>query len=173
MPPGIGFSFQPGAQDGQLQRPKGFDGQGSTPQQAIRTLSLRVPQTQSVPGMAPLPLLNAQGGGGTDLDMLLMALLQAFGPTGGRAVGGPQTPRVRPIVPRGQSPDLRVDTPTFDREEFLRRVPGGGIGNTGRGPFNRDMTMPPLEIPNEFPDPTAPISADGPRPAMRGVMPLF
>jgi len=84
----IGTRYQPFA-DTQMQAGGGGRGQGVAPQEAIRTLSLRVPQTQSVPGIAPLPLLNASGGGGTDLDMLLEALMRAFSQGGrGRPLGG-------------------------------------------------------------------------------------
>lgn len=104
MPPGIGYSFQPGG-GGDTPLDRNQQGaQTTVPQQAIRTLSLRVPQTQNPRAVAPLPLLNATGGGGTDLDMLLNALLRAFGPqmaggfSGGPQGGGhPPAPRIRPI----------------------------------------------------------------------------
>jgi hypothetical protein len=88
--PEIGTRYQPFA-DTQLQPGAGGGrSHGVAPQEAIRTLSLRVPQTQSVPGISPLPLLNAGGGGGTDLDMLLAALMKAFSQGGGgaRQLGG-------------------------------------------------------------------------------------
>jgi hypothetical protein len=101
-------------------------GQGVAPQEAIRTLSLRVPQTQSVPGIAPLPLLNASGGGGTDLDMLLAALMKAFG-QGGRgpqsmAAGGGPGPMA---APQGGSMAPPRITPREDGELETRTAPPG------------------------------------------------
>jgi len=158
MPPGIGYSYQPGGDTDTPLQPRGQGGQGIAPQQAIRTLSLRVPQTQSVPGLSPLPLLNASGGGGTDLDMLLTALLRAFGQGGGgqqfsgRSQGRNATPRVipggdGPAPPPGDigpAPRPRVpqDFPTPSGGLGPAPMPqppdsfmGGntGIGNTGRG----------------------------------------
>lgn len=151
MPDGIGFSFQPGRQDTPLQR--GTDGPGSTvPQQAIRTLSLRVPQTQSVPGLAPLPLLNASGGGGGDLDMLLNALLKAFGPGAMRGAsglspgGGGATPRVRPgwdDPQAGGAPQNLADLIPSNRMEDLARLSGGNTGFTGGRPMSGPQNLPP------------------------------
>ena len=116
--PEIGFRFQPGA-DSRMQ-PRNGEAQGTTvPQESIRTLSLRVPQTQSVPGIAPLPLLNATGGGGSDLDMLLRALLRAFGPSAlqgdmSRGPGGGRiaAPRVTPgYVPDPNEPPMEFPLP--------------------------------------------------------------
>lgn len=103
----LGVSYQPGTD---VQFDQGTGGnvrgvRGVSPQEAVRLLSLRIPQnrTAGASGLAPLPLLNAAGGGGSDLDTLLKALLQAFG-QGGRgtgsgmgSMGGAQaTPRVVP-----------------------------------------------------------------------------
>jgi hypothetical protein len=147
-------------------------------------LSLRVPQTQSVPGLAPLPLLNAGGGsGGSDLDMLLTALLKAFGQGGvvggfsGRQAGAQATPRVRPGIDEGPQgvpqpmPQPRppiprdfppyggpLDTtqaPTPTAADLVARI-GGGV--TGGRP--RDFT------------PYAP-APDFPQQLFGGIQPLF
>jgi hypothetical protein len=141
MPDGIGYRYQPGANEALLQRGGNGGSPTTAPQTAIRTLSLRVPQTQSVPGLSPLPLLNATGGGGSDLDMLLAALLKAFGGGGGMGQG-PSRPNAQGAPPRIIP---GIDDPTEDRgplspvnlEEILRGKSGGntGIGNTGRGPM--------------------------------------
>lgn len=140
MPPGIGYSFQPGSQDTPLEQ-RGQNGQGVAPQHAIRTLSLRIPQTTSVPGIAPLPLLNARGGGGSDLDMLLMALLKAFSGTGGgqpgtqsfqvpglQSGGGGTPPRVTPIDPTDPAarPPREPAALPFPTKPFPRDFPTDG-----------------------------------------------
>ncbi len=168
MPPGIGYSFQPGAQDTQLQQ-RGQEGQGSAPQQAIRTLSLRVPQTNSVPGIAPLSLLNAKGGGGTDLDMLLTALLKAFGGgsmpgAGGYMPGGgtPAPPRVKPTDPTdpmGRSmpeqngpPQIPQDFPPRGEPKMPTPIPSPDIP--------RDF--PPTDgTPQPLPMPDGPLEQQG------------
>jgi hypothetical protein len=95
MPANFGTRYQPGADDTRFAHGQDNTRETTVPQQAIRTLSLRVPQTTSTPSVAPLPLLNARGGGGTDLDMLLMALLRAFAPQGVGA-GRQAVPRITP-----------------------------------------------------------------------------
>lgn len=158
MPEGIGYSYQPGRQDTPLQRGETSGGRNTTaPQQAIRTLSLRVPQTQSVPGIAPLPLLNAAGGGGSDLDMLLNALLKAFGPgamPGAAGLAAPSSvaggpPRVRPGFEDPQAggpPQNLADLIPGGRTADLARLSGGntGFGNTGRGPMPTAADLQPL-----------------------------
>lgn len=58
----FGVSFNPGASDGKQPQQQG--GPSQTPiQDAIKTLSLRIPQFRG-PGIAPQPLLNATGGSG-------------------------------------------------------------------------------------------------------------
>lgn len=139
MPPGIGYSYQPGSQDQRLQQTAGGGSPTTAPQQAIRTMSLRVPQTQSVPGLAPLRLLNAQGGGGNDLDFLLKALMAAFGqqvgPAPGRGSFGGGPPRVRPGI--ADPNEQRGPLVPMDREAILREKSNGrgGFGDTGRGPM--------------------------------------
>ena len=192
MPIG-GFSYQPGAQDNQLQ-PRaggGQNGQTTVPQQAIRTLSLRVPQAQNVPGLAPLPLMNARGGGGSDLDMLLTALLRAFG--GGalqpnlQRGGSAQAPRIIPGVeeqsgppvvplpppniprdtsPRGTPPLEPLPTPKIPRD-FPPRGPREPYPS---GSFPAPDTGP---IPNDFPDLNGPITGPFPWKTQGALTPLF
>ena len=169
MPDGMGFRYQPGATDTPLKPGQGHGGGLTTaPQQAIRTLSLRVPQTTSVPGVAPLPLLNARGGGGSDLDMLLTALLKAFGGQGSQrpSGGSPTPPRVRPPI---DDPTVdRGPLETVDWSQILRGRNGGntGIGDTGRGPMGPIGPAPPT-----IPRPDLPVPPGMPVPG--GIEPLF
>lgn len=57
----FGLSFSPNATD--KPRGQGEAGPGATPiQDAIKTLSLRIPQFRGPGGIAPMPLLNSPGG---------------------------------------------------------------------------------------------------------------
>jgi len=161
----IGTSYQPGAdvRFGPQVGPGGGPGQQNiAPQEAIRLLSLRTPQsrTAGAGGVAAKGLLNAPGGGGTDLDYLLRALMAAFGaqsragmvPPG--MAGGPGAPRVSPVggatsgtvaggmtdipIPPGQMPWGGVppagrDLPSPSNPTDLGPGPVGGWGgNPGR-----------------------------------------
>lgn len=88
----FGMSFNP-AHDGGKQ-PQQQGGPSQTPiQDAIKTLSLRIPQFRG-PGLAPQPLLNAQGGGGvmgqgSMPGGLQQILAQLFGNQGQQGQGQP------------------------------------------------------------------------------------
>lgn len=103
----FGLSFNPGQQTGNAQDPQKAGSQ--TPiQDAIRTLSLRLPTFRG-PGIAPMPLLTAQGsagvmGQGQMPGGLQQLLQQMFGqmqpggmaPQGGMAQQGPPAPKIIP-----------------------------------------------------------------------------
>lgn len=115
MPPGIGYRFQPGIQDTQL---NGDDGAGRasglSPQQAVEIRSLRIPDRPSPTAIAPLALLNSPGGGAAGaqgLDSLIAALMQVFQPQAAQA--GPQAPPLPTAQPTAPPP---VD------QDYLRRA---------------------------------------------------
>lgn len=155
----FGFRYQPGAQDTSLQKQGAGGPQTTVPQEAIRTLSLRVPQTTSTPGLAPLPLLNAKGGGGSDLDMLLQALLSAFsqGGGGGLSRGGSAAPR---IIPGTDDPNGNPGQGDLGQIQLPPPPPGfmggnTGIGNTGRphgplGPASQSQSSPREMLLNKY-----------------------
>jgi hypothetical protein len=151
---GLGYSFNPSQPDlpmsdqGAPGRPAG----GLTPQQAVKMLSLRIPERPSPTGLAPMPLLQSPGGAGMQgLDSLIAALLQAFGGAGmdlgtgsrqtpggfgpGRPTGGMLQPSG--MFPAGQEPDL----PPLRAPGPPRISPGS---QTGEGPFQ------PIDLPNGF-----------------------
>jgi hypothetical protein len=80
MPEGLGYRYQPGQTPlKELPLVGGTPGKPS-PQEAVRVLSLRIPKREAPGAIAPLPLLQAQGGGqGSGLEMLLQALMASFG----------------------------------------------------------------------------------------------
>jgi hypothetical protein len=134
---GYGLSFMPGADDPQQQQ-----GEAASPlQSAIKLLSLRLPTVTGARGIAPQGLLHGQGAGGLMGNQSLMAWLQQV-LSGGMAGGAPgmaPTPKVTPGIDDPARRGGRVPAPeaVFNQEEFLKRVPGGGFGNTGR-PMQRE-----------------------------------
>ena len=141
---GFGINFVPGQEDQQRQ-PGGEPGPQVSPlQQAIRTLSLRLPRVGGAQALAPGALLNAPGGaglagmGGMTLEQLLMQLFGggpaaaggnagAAGPQGG--IGGPPTPRIIP----GTTPGIPPPQPPFiDR---TTPIPEGPPGVYQPGPY--------------------------------------
>ena len=144
---GFGINFVPG-QDEQ-QKPQGVGGgpQVSPVQQAIRTISLRLPRVGGAQAMAPgaiapNALMGAPGGGGLagmDDMTLEQLLLRLFGggpmgmPTGGP--GGPPPSRPPPhIIPGGVPPSAPPPSggpslptwpaPTIDRTTPAPETPG-------------------------------------------------
>jgi hypothetical protein len=88
MANGIGYSFQPGGQDIQTDATGSASGRGLSPQEAVKILSLRIPERPSPTAIAPMPLLTSQGGAGVPgLDSLVAALMQSFQGTGADAPG--------------------------------------------------------------------------------------
>lgn len=84
---GMGFSYQPAA-GGSMGAP---DRNAANPQTAVRLLNLRVPRVVGPNAPIPGQLLNATGGGPSDLNMLLRALMASFG-GGGKQIVGPGGP---------------------------------------------------------------------------------
>jgi hypothetical protein len=71
----FGLSFSPADQSGPNGQPT--NGQRPSPvQQAIQTLSLRIPRVVGASGLAPTPLLNSQGGSALGGDPNSAALLE-------------------------------------------------------------------------------------------------
>lgn len=113
MPPGIGYSFQPGADDIALS-PGGRQRAGLSPQAAVKILSLRVPK-QSLGGsaLAPRQLLEASGAAGVpgaSLNQLLQALAQMMQPQ--------RNPVAAPLATQAaqasfQQPDSPASLPSF------------------------------------------------------------
>ncbi len=113
MPQGLGYSFDPGAgQQGQL----GQDGEGGgfsrmSPQQAVKLLSLRIPERPSGHGIAPQALLQSQGGmaagappGPGSMNSIISGLMKMFAPgyQSGEAATG-QGQMAAQGMPQGQA----------------------------------------------------------------------
>jgi hypothetical protein len=113
MPANLGYAFAPGA-DQQL--PGGQNGQGRqgmSPQDAVKLLSLRVPERPAAGGIAPQALLQGQGAagmGGGGLQAIIRALMSMQGGGGAQGMmggggmgggGGLPTPRVIPGIGDG------------------------------------------------------------------------
>lgn len=126
MPEGIGYQFAPSAGDINMQNGGGQGGGsaagGLTPQQAIRILSLRIPNRSNGRGIAPNALL--QGGGAATpgfnvggFDAVIQALMGAFSPqpgSGGGQVTSAGLPPFQPPAPQqgggGMPPPAKPST---------------------------------------------------------------
>lgn len=154
MADSLGFSFQPGADAGQMRdTPMAGGGPGGaargngSPQRAVRILSLRVPQT--LPANAPVSreLLNGAGSagpGGSSLTSMVRALMEAFKPTAPTA--GPQfpTPQAPRSVASSQPPVSRVPDQVFQPQPSQPQAP---VANqpAPQGPqFMGNIDTPPL-----------------------------
>lgn len=142
----FGLSFNPVGEDPQQQ---GQAPQGSqTPiQDAIKTLSLRIPNFRTQGSLAPLPLLQSQGSlgmqpGGSPLEQMLMRLFGAQGPMSPQQMpsgtsGGIPPPVIRPgggspiQPPPGSTPPPIGQTPPAPSPRAQR----GGDSPTTQG-FN-------------------------------------
>ena len=127
MPPGIGYSFQPGA-DQSMQGPGGQGGRSvAPPSSSVKVLSYRMPKRDVRGQVAPSALLNASGGGGQQTGglspRLLSLLLSAFS-------AGPQQAQQGPFGDGGSSDPAGVvgPGPRFATPRFT-------IGEGGGGPF--------------------------------------
>lgn len=140
----IGFSFEPGADAGQMRDhmmaaggPGGSVRGNSSPQQAVRILSLRVPAV--LPPNAPVSreLLNNHvngGPAGSGLSSVVRAMMEAFkptAPTAGPQFPTPQSPRsvasTQPPVPRVpdqvfQSQPSQPQTPAAQGPQFIGNI---------------------------------------------------
>lgn len=118
----IGYSWQVGADnpEGGPNGQGGSGGRGISPQQAVKILSLRIPERPSPRGIAPQPLLTSKGSaaaGAQGLDLVVAALMQMFKPQ--TASGAPQVPGApvsRVPGPDGRPrPDVTPVPPTLDQ----------------------------------------------------------
>jgi len=177
MPPGIGYGRDiplAGEQSGATPQ-GGTNVGGMSPQEAVKILSLRVPERPSASAIAPLPLLQSQGGmapGAGGLDSMIAALMQAF-PQLGRGpapqtptFGGPGTPSQRPGA-RESKPAGRVEVPPMQPPAAPpppRVTPGEGAapappplfdtgGPTGDGGRTDLVPLPLQELPLTGPPP--------------------
>lgn len=112
MPDNIGFSFAPGAdqQTRDQAMPGGGAPRGTSPQQAVKILSLRVPK--QLPSNAPVSreLLNGPGGAGAPgLTSMIQQLMQAFRP---KTDQFPQSPAPQPMPEQAQPPTLQHPIPS-------------------------------------------------------------
>lgn len=124
----FGLSFSPATT---LDRTKTNADPNAQVQEAIRTLSLRIPKVTGGKGIAPGPLLNSMGGqgmgmpGGMGLEQLIAML---FGP---KRPQGPQSPGGAPLAPgtagfgAGQTSQPFPSAPSSPSPAFLPRVRPG------------------------------------------------
>lgn len=170
MPPGIGYGRDiPLAREGGANGPQGSGKVGGiSPQEAVRILSLRVPERPSASALAPLPLLTGAGGraaGAQGLDALIQGLLQAFpqlpnpgGSGNGRgpdprvpSFGGPGTPSQRggggEVPPQAPPPNL---PPPVIRPGEEPPPPSGGSEGQTPGPQPLPMPSPAADVQSPF-----------------------
>lgn len=144
MPPGIGYSRDiplAGESGGAGPQGQGRVG-GLSPQEAVRILSLRIPERPAQNAIAPLPLLLSPGGeaaGAQGLDALLQGLAAAFPQMPQPQQGGPNVSGV-PQLP-------------------ARPSAGGGLG---RGPSPQLPTFKPSPTPAQPAQQRAPVNLPTP-----------
>lgn len=150
MPDPLGISFMPGAQGDQGNNPQ------QTPvQQAIQTLSLRIPRVVGAGSLAPGQLLNAPGGAGLGGNPNSAALLEQIRRMlfGGGSVPGPGqfhpalphlpgepggTPRVIPGEPPN-APREVAGPPTPEVPAPVPAPPPVAGPDPGRAPRERNL----------------------------------
>jgi hypothetical protein len=166
MPANVGYTFQPGgSQDTRMQSRDGVGASPISPQEAVKILSLRIPE-RAQGGIAPLPLLTSPGLTGTtdagDLGGLLTALIAAFGKKprpGGAAVDNglgtsPRGSNWQPPISESGRP------PSRDQVTDLSGFPHFTVGEP-KDPWNelgQTLTAPtptPVE-PLPIPEPSKP-----------------
>ena len=141
MPPGIGYNFQFGAERPRTQPGGGGGVSGLSPQEAVKFLSLRLPDRQSPTAIASQALLRAPGAAGlsghgdANLQAVIQGLMQLFS-GGGHST---PTPRVIPVDPN-QPMGGTATQPTVPPQDFP--VPEGGLSR-----------LPPAQPPQDFPVP--------------------
>lgn len=133
MPPGIGYSFQPG-QTSDVPMENG-SAPGLSQPEVVRLLNLRLPP--SGPSPIPMPLLKGQGGGGfANLDAVLAALMAGFPgmrqPQGRGGVGDNATPPVASrkappprVTPHSEAPAPPPLAPAAPHQEPAEPLIGG------------------------------------------------
>lgn len=134
-----GVNFQPGAQsygqqDGQ-RRPSGGGSQQGV-QEAIKVLSLRLPKVVGARSVAPAPLLNSEGSGGSPhVDSIVESVLsRMFGSQRGAA---PSAPMMDPSAAGGGQSPSTPDYRTIAADAF------GGGGQTSPPTFTGVPTQTP------------------------------
>lgn len=151
MPPGIGYAKDPftdiqmQGQNGQSRGPSRL-----SPQQAVRVLSLRVPERAQANAPINPTLLNASGGAGVPggLNQLLQSLMSLFAPS-------PQGPSGRvgvpPYQPPSEEPPMPFQPPPTTPPPPKVRPGGGGPGGAPGGmeepPGGGFGDAPPLDMP--------------------------
>lgn len=120
-----------------------------TPQQAIRILSLRVPESQ--PANAPInrSLLMSPGGqaaGASGLQSMIQQLIQAFKPP-------MDTPA--PVLPSMPSQPGRQEVPG----QMPQGIDTGQVSPSVRGPHFGQVNVPPMQAPS--PTPAQPTGGGG------------
>lgn len=135
----IGYSFNPSGAPQDIQTQQGSPGGGLSPQQAVKILSLRVPDHQSQGAIAPMPLLQSKGSaapGAGGLDTLIAALMKAF-----------QGQATAPVQRGG--------------DNYSDQNPYGGWAGQERGLNNRPPAVTFED--KQRPDPPPPLEAPNPR----------
>ena len=94
--PGFGVSFLPGG-DANYSRESGAS--PAPMQEAIKVLSLRVPRVVGASPLAPLALLQSQGGGGLPAGILEALLRRLMPPSAGTPAATPPVPTTTPASP--------------------------------------------------------------------------
>lgn len=130
MPDPFGLSFMPGGQQDASGNPSGQ--RPSPVQQAIQTLSLRIPRTVGAASGAPQSLLEGAGGAGLGGNPNAAAILEAirrrlFGPTAGAPTappppGAPPT-TLGPAFTAPGSPGGGPSGPGVPEPEPAREIP--------------------------------------------------
>lgn len=129
MPPGIGYSYAPGS-DIPFNGERGGQAPSRlSPQQAVKILSLRVPE--ALPSNAPVArqLLTSPGGsaaGASGLQSMIQQLIQGFQPGGGMA---PLPSRQMPFPPT-QAPMTGPNQNVSQQPQFV-----GNIDSPMQNPF--------------------------------------
>lgn len=156
MPDPFGLSFMPGAEGKDPNNP-----QPTPVQQAIQTLSLRIPRVVGAGSIAPGQLLNGAGGFGNGSNPNAAAILEEIRRRlfGGNQSGAPSQPphgQFGPAVPHppppGAPPSGGLDTP---------RIIPGDPPNSPREAGPADAPYTPPNVPDPMPMPGPPMR--GPR----------
>jgi hypothetical protein len=155
MPPGIGYSFQPGSSDIPMQG-GASGGAASAPASAVKVLSMRVPKRAASSAIAPQALLQSPGSagapGGFD-PMLLQLLMKAFAPP--QTNGVPNIPDIGgDTFGAGQRRERQMmDRPTLPMQEPGALPPPRIIPGDTPQASPELPEPPPLFAPNPWAEP--------------------